>query len=124
MVISHSTDEGRDLAVFYVKGELSFEEQMATLRRFYDGTPTRNVIWDFRQMTGHRISSDELREIVSFIKWHGQNRLAGKTALVSATDLDYGLARMSQAYAEQENVPWQIMGFRTMEDALRWIDPD
>ena len=124
MVISHVQDEGRNLTVFSVKGELTFAEQMATLRQFYDETPTRNVIWDFRQLAGHRISSDELREIISFIKWHGQNRPAGKTALVSATDLDFGLSRMSQAYAEQERVPWPIESFRTMEDALRWIEPD
>jgi hypothetical protein len=121
MAILHSLDEDRNLTVFSVQGELSFEEQMAALRRFYDGTPTRNVIWDFRCMEGQRVSSEEMRKIISYIKRQDQKRPAGKTALVAATDLDFGLARMSQAYADQEELPWQIESFRTMEEAFIWI---
>lgn len=122
MVILHSIDEGRDLTVFCIEGELSFEEQMEALRQFYEGTPTRNVVWDFRRLEGSRISSGQLREIISFIKWHGKKRPAGKTALVAATDLDFGLSRMSQAYADYEKVPWPIESFRTMDEALAWFD--
>jgi len=122
MAITRTLDEERDLTIFAVEGELTFVEQMAALRKFYEGTPTCNVIWDFRQLEGYRISSDELREIISFVKDRGKDRLGGKTALVSSTDLDFGLSRMSQAYADHEELPWRIESFRSMAEAFTWID--
>ena len=123
MVIALTLDSGRDLTIFSVKGELTFEEQMEALRQFYESAPTCNVIWDFSLLEGSRVSSDELREIISFIKRHGKNRPGGgKTALVSSTDLDFGLSRMSQVYADQEKLLWRIESFHSMEEEFDWID--
>jgi hypothetical protein len=122
MTISLSVDALRDLTVFTVEGELSFEEQVEVLRIFYGGDPTTNVLWDFRNITGNRIQSEEASEIVSFIKRNEAKRPSGKTALVVSTDLDFGLSRVSQAYGESEGLPWEIRAFRSMESAYRWID--
>jgi len=65
--------------------------------------------------------SEELREIVAFIKHHENKRSGGKTALVSETNLDYGLSRMSNSYAEIADLPWEIQAFRSMDEAIKWI---
>lgn len=121
MPATSSLDASRNLTLFTVEGDLTFDEQMAVLRDFYEGTPTANVIWDFRAMEGTRISAAQLREIIAFIKRHEGKRPRGKTALVSATDLDFGLSRMGQAYAEGDRLPWEMRAFRSMEEAIHWI---
>lgn len=122
MTISSSMDALRDLTVFTVEGELRFEEQIEVLRTFYEGDPTANVLWDFRNITGNRIQSEEVSMIVSFIKRKETKRTSGKTALVVSTDLDFGLSRVSQAYGESEELPWEIRTFRSMESAYQWIE--
>jgi len=122
MAISSSFDELRDLTVFIAEGELTFEEQIAVLRDFYGGTTTANVIWDFRLLGGTRISSEELEKIIAFSKSHESRRPKGKTALVAATNLDFGLSRMSQAYADNKKMLWEIRAFRSMDEAVKWID--
>lgn len=124
MTIEMHVDESRKLTVFFVQGEISFEEQISVLREFYAGTPTPNVIWDFRKITGSRISVDELREIIAFIKLHQHRRGHGKTAMVTDSDLDFGLSRVSRTYGEIEELPWRIHPFRSMEEALEWIEAD
>lgn len=124
MAIASSIDESRDLTVFTVDGELTFDAQIATLQRFYGGSPTANVIWDFRSLEGNRLNASELRKIIDFIKRYESKRPAGKTALVSITDLDFGLSSVVGAYADVENVPWEIRAFRSLDAALGWIEDE
>jgi hypothetical protein len=122
MAITTSHDLSRDLTIFTASEELTYAKQMTVLRAIYGGDPTANMIWDFRAIEGNRISSEELEKIISFIKQRADRRKKGKTALVSGSDLDFGLSRISEFYAEIENLPWQIRAFRSMDDALKWID--
>lgn len=122
MTISLHHDDTKDLTIFTAVGELTFDKQIAVLRDFYDGTPTANVLWDMRKIEGNRISAEELQKIITFIKRHSDKRPHGKTALVSAKDIDFGLSMMSHAYAENENLPWKIIPFRSMDKAIKWIN--
>jgi len=122
MPLSKRVYKQLELTVFIVSGELTFDEQIRALREYYEGEPTRNAIWDFRAITGSRITSEELRQIIAFTKWYEDRRPGGKTALVASTQLDFGLGRMSHALAEREGLPWQIRVFRSIEEALEWIE--
>lgn len=122
MAISKMTDRSKGLTIFTATGELTFADQIAALKDFYEGNPTKNELWDMRKITGSRISSEELRQVTLFTKRYEQRRQGGKSALVMTTDLDFGLGRMSDALAESEQLPWKIRAFRSMEKALEWLD--
>ena len=121
MTIETKYYKSRDLTVFTARGVLTFENQMAVLKKFYSGKPSANMIWDFREIKGSRITSPQIRKIILYIKMHSKNRTKGKTALVADSDLDFGLARMSASYSEVEKLPWKIEAFRSMKEALGWI---
>lgn len=122
MTISTSHDPSRDLTIFTAAGELTYAEQMTVLQAFYGGAPTANTIWDFRAINGNRISSEEVGNIISFVKQNADRRKKGKTALVAGTDLDFGLSRIGEIYADIEKLPWRIQAFRSMDAALKWLD--
>lgn len=122
MPISISIDGSRDLTTFAVKGELTFQEEMDELKAFYSGEPTANVLWDFRLLEGERISLQELEAVSDFIKTNQSKRPQGKTALVVANELDYGLSRVSMTLYEIRNLSLSVMPFRSMDEALKWID--
>lgn len=111
----------RDLTIFEVEGQTSLTEQIESLRGFYDHAPTHLAIWDFSQMSGARLSPEELKQIIAFIRSHGGKRAFGRTALVAENDLDFGLSRMSSMLAEAGQVQWQIEAFRSRQDALLWL---
>ena len=71
-------------------------------------------------LAGERLSADDLQEIIAFVANYRTERLHGRTALVSAQDLDYGLSRMSETLAELKNLPWEIRHFRGREAAGAW----
>ncbi len=110
-----------DLTQFIVEGEFAFEAQMETLRAFYEGEYTHNVLWDLRTYTGERISSRQLQRMVTYFVDHTDKRAGGKTAMVVQNDLDYGLARMGSAIAEVSQYRCEFAVFRTCEDAMDWL---
>ena len=122
MPISTKTDRSKDLTVFTATGELTFAGQIAAMKEFYEGNPTKNELWDLRGITGSRISSEELLQVTLFTKQYGHKRQGGKSAMVMNSDLDYGLGRMSGTYGETEQLPWEVMAFRSIDEALAWLD--
>ena len=121
MPVQWISKEDLDLTQFIVEGDYPFEEQMETLRDFYSGEHTHNVLWDLRKYTGPRITSRQLQHMVSYIVEHSDKRAGGRTAMVVLQDLDYGLGRMGAAIAEVSEYSCEFALFRNSEDALEWL---
>ena len=124
MPITSKVLKNKNLTIITATGELTLKVQMAALKPFYEGKPTKNVLWDMRRITGNRITSDELLHIIKHIKLHKDKRPSGKTALVTKSDLDFGLGRMSESFAQNENLPWEISVFASLSEATKWLDED
>ena len=121
MPISIDQNLGLDLTIFKAIGEVSFKEQMNVLKLFYEGSPTKNVIWDFMEMDEPNISNDELHAIVEYTKAHSAQRKKGRTALVVNTTFKYGLSRMASIFAEIESIPWIMNVFKDIDAAMAWV---
>ena len=121
MSITTSVDNDKQLTTHTVIGEVSFEEEMTTLKKFWEGQTTRNVMWDFRKASLARVSSGKTEAIMDYIKHHSGKYSGGKTALVASGDLEYGLSRFSQTLAEMKSYPLQLEVFRSFEAAIQWL---
>ena len=51
MTITRSFDQEKQLTVLTVDGDPSFDDFMTTLRSIYEKYPTKNLLWDFRNVT-------------------------------------------------------------------------
>jgi hypothetical protein len=115
-------DRERNLTTFTVAGQTTAEEQIRALDEFYSSEPTLHTIWDFRQITGQRISTEDLKRIIGRERQQTSLRAGGKTALVTKTDLDFGLGRMADTFAELEKLPYEIRTFRSIDKAIEWLE--
>ena len=121
MPVSIEKNSKIDLTIFKASGEMPFSEQMNVLKRFYEGSPTRNVIWDFLDVDNVNMSNSELQAIVKYSKAHSDKRMGGRTALVVNTAFKYGLSRMASIFAEIESTPWDMEVFGNMDEAIAWV---
>ena len=94
------TIQGKQLTTFLVTGDPTFSEGVETYKRFYEGKPTKNVLWDFRMGNLSQISSEEFREIVDTVEPFTAKRAGGKTAFLVTGDFEYAISRMIEAFAE------------------------
>ncbi len=123
MPITTKTDNNKQLTINTVIGDMPFEEFIATLKQFWEGSQTMNVLWDFREWTAF-LSSEEIKAIVNYIKPHSVKRPKAKTALVVSRDLDSGISRTIMALGRIKELTYQIDTFRSYEDAIQWLDDE
>ena len=112
MPITTTIDNDKKLTLHAVVGEASFEEGMATLRKFWEDQPTRNVMWDFRKAKLPYLTPKETEAITKYIKRHWEKRSGGKTALVVSRELEYTVSSLARPLAEMNDFSIQMKFFR------------
>ena len=124
MSIRTRVDNDKHLTTHTVIGELSFEEIMTTHKQFWEGQPTRNVLWDLSMGSMALLSSGDLERIADYANLHSEKRAGGKTAVVVSRDLEYGLSRVLDTLRDIRKVPLQLEVFRSMEEAYQWLNEE
>jgi hypothetical protein len=122
MPITSEIDEDKNLTTFKVKGDLTFDMVMAIVKNFYDGNPTKHVLWNLIDTTDIQLTSGEVEEIVSFKPRFNGKRAEGKTAFVAQKDILFDLSRMFEIQNDIQKASYSIMVFRNIEEAHQWID--
>ena len=117
--IETSIDYQLDLTVHTVSGDLTSQEILDKLETYYQGRPTQLILWDFINTTWSGITNEELQELVRKAKKH--SRKGGKTAFVLSTNIDFGIGRMIETYAEIERYDYEFCNFRDRKDAEKWL---
>jgi hypothetical protein len=47
-----------------------------------------------------------------------------KAAIVAPKDLEFGVGRITQSFGQNEQLPYPIMAFRSMDEAKQWLDKE
>ena len=124
MGIKITRDEDQDLTIHDVTGPVSEEEMYDALENFYKRESTTLLLWDMSQTDVSHVTTDILQRFISRSVELGFHRQGGRTAVFASEDLQYGLARMSEVYAEMESAPYSFSVFRSRQEALLWLTSD
>ena len=124
MPITSSKKEGKDLTVFKVTGVLSNEEVMPVIKSFYEGKPTKHVLWDLIDTTEVQLTSEEVEKVAYYRPRYEGKRASGKTAIVAQKDILFGISRMFEMQSKMLEAPYAIMVFRDLNEAYKWLDED
>jgi len=114
-------DEKRNLTVFTATAPLSSQEICDELDRYFSGRYTRLVLWDLTRAKNPSWSDADIKNVAWKVKQYSHLRKGGKTAYVVTGDLDFGISRMYQTYADIENVEFEIKIFRDIKKARKWL---
>jgi len=114
-------DSQNNLSVFTVNGALIADEIIERVEEYYTRHPTKLVLWIMGEVDLTAITSSGIERIIQIAKKHTGKRQEGKTAIVGSKDIDYGLARMYEAYTGIENLPYEYKIFRDVDEAKEWL---
>ena len=121
MLITITADTKRNLTIYNCTGQITASEIMEAARSLYDDSPSLNIIWDLAEADVSRITANEVRALASGVKRVAHSREGGKTAIVSPSEVSYGIARMYQIFAEIYEQIAHVKAFRSRSEAERWI---
>ena len=109
------------LTIFTVEGDLSSDEIVTYSSKHYVENPTKLVLWDATKGSVSKITANDFQNIAKKMKGQTKKREGGKTAIVGKFDVDFGLARMYEAYADIEEIRITYNVFHNAEDAMKWL---
>jgi len=121
MGIKITRDEDQDLTIHDVTGTVSEEEMYDAQENFYKKEPTTRLLWDMSQTDVSHVTPDILQKFIRRSVDFGLQHQGGRVAVFASEDLQYGLARMSQAFTEMESAPYSFNVFRSRKEALDWL---
>jgi len=120
--VTRTTDASRDLTVLKPIGLLTVNLAIEAIDGWYADSPTANLIWDLTDADLTAIDADKIKRILRHAKTLAHHREGGRSAFVIAGDLGFGLSRMYGTLAEAVDHPIPHRVFRTMDEALQWIE--
>lgn len=124
MPITLEIDRDRNLTTLTLRGQVTLSEMLKTLNAYGKSGVTLNELYDVRLLAGERISSEDVEAVVNYFRQYGGLRPPNsKTAVLVASDLDYGISRMIQQLTDGI-VPFQVNVFETLEQAMAWLDEE
>ncbi len=116
-------DPDTRIAYCSATGELTRDEVVAVIDQIYrdpNFREPRRAIWDLAEATP-MLNVQEVRAVVAHVKAH-RPAGAGKTAIVATGDLAFGMARMYEMLASEQQVKTRV--FRDSELAQQWLLED
>ncbi len=121
MPVAVTFDADSGIWVFELSGVVTPAEIRAAydrMRRTPDFDPRAPRLWDARQTTSSQhYGSADLRHISR----ETGSDVPHRVAIVVARDVDFGLARMYEAFAEADQQLAETFVFRDLGEALAWL---
>jgi len=122
MPVETRMDVAGDITEHVMTGRTSDEEFFSAEEEFYREGPTTLQLWDLTGCDLSDITMSGLRSFVARAARLGQARPpGGKTAIVVASDLQFGLARVSEAFGDLVSLPFDLRTFKARAEALAWL---
>jgi hypothetical protein len=108
-----------DITIATCNGSLGLEQAKAGAKAIWSNRAWlgRPIVWDFR-LAHLTVSAAEVKTLAEFILSGQPAARPPRMAIVTSSDLDFGLARMFAAYREHPST--QVRVFRDYEEAIVW----
>jgi hypothetical protein len=117
-MIKTNVIEAGSIVEFVMEDVCVLEEVLEIISNEYPNYST-GIIWNFVSGSLLTLDSNGMRQIAAFVKRYAVHK---RTAYVGKEDLEFGLLRMYEAYADMEEVSPIMKLFRDRESALKWIN--
>ncbi|WP_319406812.1 STAS/SEC14 domain-containing protein [uncultured Desulfosarcina sp.] len=121
MPVTIDRNDPDELTTFSLSGKVKLPELVGALERYGRSGPTRYELYDLGELTGERLSSADIRSLIDFFRKYPNIRPPeSKTAILVASDIDFGIGRMISILSDGQ-VPFKIEVFRSLDQALNWL---
>lgn len=123
MEVTTRIDSEANLRIHTMSGRVTREELTAKLREIYTTPgfqPDMNSLWDCRAADFSAVQAADIQLIRDLVEEHWGTAGKSRSALIVATDLDFGISRIYEFYVEDTSTN-QVRVFRDYEEAYDWV---
>ena len=114
-------DDENQLTTHVFTGVVLIDDIIEAVKALYTSEPTPNHLWDVTQADLSKINSKDLDKIASIASQSAPSGRTGRTAIVTSSDLGFGLGRVYEAFARISGQMVEVRSFRSRKQAEDWI---
>jgi hypothetical protein len=127
MAIELKIDQERNLAVYTLSGDVTVKDVKEVVRCFGESLElAKNLLWDTRPATFLKpLEREDVDQLVTMMERYRESFIEGdegKWAVIAETDLGFGIMRMLNSMLQMEGFPISFEPFRTIEDAIEYLE--
>jgi|APSaa5957512493_1039668.scaffolds.fasta_scaffold149588_1 hypothetical protein len=113
---NYSIENRSGISIIRLQREVNLAELHAVMQEVAEQDINSCRLWDF--LVGYNYTTEEIQQTASLGKqlWNENARVA----ILVQGQLDFGLARMLEAYRDQEGYLTRV--FKTEAEALEWLE--
>ena len=115
-------DNEGDITEHIATGEVTDDEMFAAQVEFYENGPTTLQLWEMSECSVKGVTIGGMRTFIERAAQLGEARKNGRTAVTVSSQLQYGLARMAEAFGEFASLPFEFHAFKDHDTALAWLN--
>lgn len=123
MALQYEVDVARGIVRVILSGDADlqsdFEGGVAPFVHHPDFRPGMPSLWDATRLRTTEVSGEFLRKLASRNQEVADLRGRARAAIVTSTDLHYGLSRIYQAYTDFPHL--EVAVFRNVQEAEAWL---
>ena len=129
MSILKKIDKERNVTVFTLVGRVDINSVRKVLEDMMESIPLKqHLLLDIRPAIFSRpLENEEIYALVEDLERYPgrpQTRGSGKSAVITDTDICFGIMRMFSSFAQYKKIPLALIPFRTMADAIKYFEDD
>ena len=117
--ITTEVDKDADLTVIRIQGDLQSGQLKDFMAEYYEQGPTRLIIMDFSEGHWPKVTMDSYIEASQDAQRY--SRPGGRTALVFASQGDFGIGRLLETYFGLSATQTEMNCFMDLIEAREWI---
>jgi len=117
-------DKDKEITEHIATGDVVDSEMFEAQREFYENGPTRLQFWDMTECSVTGVTIGGMRTFIESASRKGEARKDGKTAVVVSSHLQFGLARMAEAFGEFASLPFAFRVFKDRDEAFTWLNEE
>jgi hypothetical protein len=119
MPVSYHFEFETGMAIITCSGELRISEAKEAVSALWENPNWggKSAVWDFRTAK-FILTSPEIHDLADYVLSNQPATPPEKVAFVTGRDVDFGLARIFEAFRRDPRTAFQV--FRDLDEALRW----
>ena len=116
-----TTRKLKDITIMEVTGKFTVADIYKIEEDFYEGSPTRFMVWDFSRAPDIVINAQSAQLIATLISHYPEKRQDAKTAIIAKRGQYYDMAEQFCELVSQRKLALEVDVFDNADQAALWL---
>jgi hypothetical protein len=123
-IVTHS-DRSKDLTTHVCTGQISVDEILTAVKKYFSGEDTKDVLWDFAEAHVD-MRQPQIDRLMIYLRRvppeELEKRRGGRVAIVPPGEYAVGVMEQFKGWSAMVDDPFEWQMFYDAEEALGWLE--